>query len=141
MTWEEHRSAAEEFALIELWEQAAAHYVNAAALLMQSKRLEDTPEITYLQLRAGQAFLEQEDPAAAEPILNNALQLATLIEYTELLPEIQRALGEAHATQGNHLKAITCFEAALGKTLDPELYLHLTLSQLALGQEIGRAHV
>ena len=55
MTWEEHRSAAEEFALIELWEQAAAHYVNAAALLMQSKRLEDTPEITYLQLRAGQA--------------------------------------------------------------------------------------
>ncbi len=135
MTWEEHRSAAEEFALIELWEQAAAHYVNAAALLMQSKRLEDTPEITYLQLRAGQAFLEQEDPTAAEPILNNALQLATLIEYTELLPEIQRALGEAHATQGNHLAAIPCFEAALGKTLDPELYLHLTLSQLALGQE------
>ncbi|MBB6053512.1 hypothetical protein [Armatimonas rosea] len=135
MTWQEHRDEAEEQAILESWELAAAHYVEAASLLMQTKRLEDAPELAYLQLQAAKALLKHGEPGAATPLLENALQLATLIDYAELLPQIQLSQGEAHAALGEHEAAIACFEAAQPPQLDPAIYLKITLSQLAMEQE------
>jgi tetratricopeptide (TPR) repeat protein len=135
MTWQEHRDEAEEQAILESWELAAAHYVEAASLLMQTKRLEDAPELAYLQLHAGKALIKSSEPGAALPLLENALQLATLIDYADLVPQVYRAQGEASAALGEHEAAIACFEAAQPPQLDPTLYIEITRSQLALGQE------
>lgn len=135
MSWQEHRDEAEEQAILENWELAAAHYVEAASLLMQTKRLEDAPELAYLQLHAAQALVKSGEPGAALPLLENSLQLATLIDYTALVPQVYRTQGEAQAALGEHEAAIACFEAAQPPQLDPSLYLEITRSQLALGQE------
>lgn len=135
MTWQEHRDEAEEQELLEDWEQAALHFVRAAAALMELGRPQDAPELIYLQSQAGKALRRSGHPEQALSPLQNALQLATLIESEDLRLLLSRQLGETALVCQRYPEALAHLEAAKTETLDPELYLLIARAQLAQGQE------
>ena len=82
-----------------------------------SHRSHPLPAIAYIYVEQGELFYEQNDLAAAEEILENAIRLATDVDRvvniaraTQLIALIKHAKGEAEATSQHIDQANTLFE-------------------------------